>query len=204
MKLIAKKPCRFGGRQFYIGNEVPAELVANPTTQERLGVIAVVDAEGVPAEQSGTPLEKMFTQQDVDSIVALAIAEVEKKHNERMAEMQDSVAELSKINEMETDTVTIAVSLGSDGENEQVMAVPVKHEEIQKVFSVLQMDAEAGVKAINEVTSENVLILIHAIDSRKTIKNAAKGRADKLFPDKEDSGSENKEITGTNAEGVDT
>ena len=29
MRLIAKKPCSFGGQQFYIGDEVPENLVAD-------------------------------------------------------------------------------------------------------------------------------------------------------------------------------
>lgn len=36
-----------------------------------------------------------------------------------------------------------------------------------------------SVKAITEVQNENVLILLHAVDSRKTIKDAAKKQADK-------------------------
>ena len=41
MKLIAKKPCSFGGKKFFIGEEVPVNLVANPALQEKLGVIAI-------------------------------------------------------------------------------------------------------------------------------------------------------------------
>ena len=43
MKLIAKKPCSFGGQRFYIGDEIPAELVAEPKAQEKLGVIAIAN-----------------------------------------------------------------------------------------------------------------------------------------------------------------
>ncbi len=40
MKLIAQKPCSFGGKKFYIGDEVPAELVLDPAGQEKMGVLA--------------------------------------------------------------------------------------------------------------------------------------------------------------------
>lgn len=40
MKLIAQKPCSFGGKKFYIGDEVPAEIVLNPKMQEKMGVLA--------------------------------------------------------------------------------------------------------------------------------------------------------------------
>ena len=39
MRLVAKKPCSFGGRKFFIGDEVPAELVLNPTEQEKRGIL---------------------------------------------------------------------------------------------------------------------------------------------------------------------
>ena len=42
MKLIAKKPCSFGGKQFYIGDEIPAELVVNPNVQEKRGILSIV------------------------------------------------------------------------------------------------------------------------------------------------------------------
>lgn len=45
MKLIAKKLCRFGGKQFYIGEEIPAELVLNPQAQEKMGVLVIVDGD---------------------------------------------------------------------------------------------------------------------------------------------------------------
>lgn len=42
MKLIAKKPCSFGGKKFYIGDEIPVESVLNPQAQEKMGVLAIV------------------------------------------------------------------------------------------------------------------------------------------------------------------
>ena len=45
----------------------------------------------------------------------------------------------------------------------------------------MQMNADEGVKVVTHVMSENVLILLHAVDGRKTIKDAAKKRADILF-----------------------
>lgn len=60
--------------------------------------------------------------------------------------------------------------------------VLAKPEEIQEVFSIMQQGAEDGAKAVADVRSENVLILLHAADSRKMVKNAAKERADKLLP----------------------
>lgn len=55
MRLIAKKRCSFGGIQFYIGDEVPAELVLNPSLQIRLGVLVEVpDSDTNGSGESGS------------------------------------------------------------------------------------------------------------------------------------------------------
>lgn len=48
MRLIAKKPCSFGGKKFYIGEEIPREYVLDPKTQEKMGVLTIVNIEGEP------------------------------------------------------------------------------------------------------------------------------------------------------------
>lgn len=51
MKLIARKACSFGGKKFYIGDEIPAELVLDPGTQEKREVLAIVpdDSGAIPS-----------------------------------------------------------------------------------------------------------------------------------------------------------
>ncbi len=102
--------------------------------------------------------------------------------------------------------VHIYVESVSDGGKKQRTAIPVRPREIQQTFSVMQMSAEEGVKAISDVDNENVLILLHAADSRKTIKNAAKERADKLFPAEGGSSesADGNKSTDTDMEGTDT
>ena len=59
MRLIANKPCSFGGKKFYIGNEIPENLVADARLQEKMGVITIVnDSMGVADKQSATLLHK--------------------------------------------------------------------------------------------------------------------------------------------------
>ena len=53
MKLIAKIPCSFGGKQFFIGDEIPAEVVLDPKAQEKRGVHLRVDAQGQPEPKGG-------------------------------------------------------------------------------------------------------------------------------------------------------
>ncbi len=152
MTLIAKRPCSFGGRSFFIDDTVPSGMVTDPALQEKLGVISIV-------EKGGTDTE------DMDFTLPITV-HVDKNRD-------------------------IDISLSGD--------------EIRQVFSILQMTAEDSIRAVADIRSEDVLILIHASDSRKTIKNAAKEQADKLFsaervlneraPD---------ETTGANMEGADS
>jgi len=168
MKLIAKKPCSFGGQRFYIGDEIPAELVAEPKAQERLGVIAIANNEGagVSGEQSGT----LYTQEQFDE----AVAEVRAKLEETVAKLEET--ELGTYE----GTVQIAIKTGSDGNNDQIMAIPATPEQIQQTFEIMQLNADKASGAIADVTDENVLTMLLFVDSRSTVKKAAKSRLDNL------------------------
>ena len=43
MRLVANKPCSFGGRLFFIGDEIPDDLIVDAKAQEKLGVITIVN-----------------------------------------------------------------------------------------------------------------------------------------------------------------
>ncbi len=200
MRLIANKPCSFGGRQFFIGDAIPENLVADAKMQEKLGVVTIAnDTEGVSGRESGT----LFTQEQVDKIVADAIEEAV---NNTVQEMEQKQKELQEEGFLPGGTVIIPVKGDSAGDNGQQTAVPATPEEIQQVFSIMQMNATDGAEAIAGVKSENVLILLHAADTRKAIKDAAKKQADNIFST---SGNPNESTggnatTGTNTEGADT
>lgn len=175
MRLIAKKPCSFGGRQFYIGDEIPENLVADASLQEKYGVITIVnDSEGGSSEQSGS----LFTQEQVEKMIAEAVEEAEKKKETPFEEIQAYVAEL-KETELGAYDGAIPISVKEESDEQQT-AVPATPEEIQQVFSIMQMNATDGAEAIAGVKSENVLILLRAADTRKTIKDAAKKQADNI------------------------
>lgn len=60
MKIIALKPCNFGGNKFFIGDEVPEELVQNPNEQKKRGVIAISeDGESIPMAQVTANVSEM-------------------------------------------------------------------------------------------------------------------------------------------------
>ena len=207
MRLIANKPCSFGGRQFYIGDEIPANLVADARAQEKMGVITVAnDTERVPDGESGT----FYTQEQLDKMVAEAVDEAVNntvlEMEQKQKELQEAAGVLQEEGFLSEGTVIIPVKGGSDGDNEQQTAVPATPEEIQQVFSIMQMNATDGAEAIAGVKSENVLILLHAVDTRKTIKDAAKKQADNIFStsDSSNESTGGNATTGTNTEGADT
>lgn len=132
MRLIARRPCSFGGKKYFIGDEVPAEDVINPTVQEDQGTLAIVkDDQGV-LETAGDG------------------------------------------------KVTIPVIRDGEGDVADVLSIPLTEGEVQHVFAIMQMTADKAAEAMEDVNSEEVLIVLHAADSRSGVKKAAKKRAEQL------------------------
>jgi len=212
MKLIAKKPCSFGGQKFYIGDEIPTNLVADVRMQEKMGVITIVnDTEGVPGRESGT----LFTLEQVEKMVAEAVDEAVNNTVLEMEELQkyrelgvtpeqvrqidENYAELAKelaqVKKESAQGVIINLRGWDYSDTGKAIDVTATLEQIKHTFAILQCTAEDGAKCIADITDETVLLLIHAADSRKTVKNAAKEQREKLFSTKE----ETNEAIGGNA-----
>ena len=205
MRLIAKKPCSFGGRQFFIGDEIPENLVADGKRQEEYGVITIVkDSEGV----SGGQPDSLFTQEQVEKMLAEAIEEaVDNTVRDMKKEQEELLTYVAELKETEPGAYEGAIPISVKGESdEQQTTVFATPEEIQQVFSIMQMTATDGAEVIAGVKSENILILLHGADSRKTVKNAAKEQADKLFSTERVSNESagGNATTVTNTEGADT
>ena len=96
---------------------------------------------------------------------------------EQVDEMiQSAVAELKPF---DSDNAGFTVTVKGEGDN--VTAVSCIAEDIQSVVDVLQMNADDGAKAVANVQSDSVLILLHALDTRATVKKAAQKQHDTLF-----------------------
>lgn len=183
MQYLCEKQLTAGGKTFYPGNIIPDGVILpeRGSKLKRNGYITELD--GTAAQKPAGNQTGMFTQEQVDSMISEAVAEMQQKHEE----LQQAVAELKETEPGAFEgTVQISLKGESDGENEQITVIPATPDEIQQVFSIMQMNTDEGPKAIAEVQSENVLIMLHAADSRKTIKEAAKKQADNLFSHKED------------------
>ena len=194
MKLIAKKRCSYGGRKFFAGDEIPADIVLNVEREEKLGVISIANDEAGVPEQPGA----LYSQEQVDEMMADAVANASKGFTQEQVDemMADAVANASKgftqeqVDEMIQSAVAELKPFDSDnagftvtvkGEGDNVTAVSCSAEDIQSVVDVLQMNADDGAKAVANVQSDSVLILLHALDTRATVKKAAQKQHDTLF-----------------------
>lgn len=130
MKLVAQKPCSFGGKKYFIGNEVPVDEVLNPKMHVAMGTLAILEEE---------------------------------------AEAQQADAK-------------ITVRVGH-GENE--VYINVTPEGLQAVVDVLSASAKDAEPIIEQMTDGDALILLHASDSRKAIKEAAKERVQAITEESE-------------------
>lgn len=129
--LVAKKPCIFGGKKFWIGDQIPDELVLNPEAQEKMGILTIVGK----AE---------------DGILA----------------NDDIVAQVGR--------VLFAIPIVNGNET---IKIDMSEENIVQAVSIMQMKAADAEKAIKDVVNESVLIFLNALDSRKSVKDAAKKKA---------------------------
>lgn len=199
MRLIAKKPCSYGGKKFFIGDEIPAELVVNIEREEKLGVISAANDEaGVPG-QSGA----LYSQEQVDEMIADAVTNADKGFTQEQVDemIQSAVAELEPF-----DSNNAGFTVTVKGEGDNVTAVSCSAEDVQSVVDVLQMNAEDGAKAVASVKSDSVLILLHALDTRATVKKAAQKQHDTLFSAEGNSNESagGNATTDSNTEGADT
>lgn len=129
MKLIARKPCSFGGQKFFIGDEIPAELVLKPSEQEKMGVIAMV---------GDAPSTEAVMPKPISGVAVLIHPE--------------------------------------DGD----MLLTITPDGLQDVVDVLTSNASEAEPIIEKMTDGDALILLHVVDSRKTVKVAAEERAQKI------------------------
>ena len=176
MQYLCLKQLTVGKTTYHLGDTISDDVIL-PARSEKLirsGYISKLDEETQYSKnESG-----LFTQEQVDKMIAEAIVSMKQKEEE----LQQVVADLKKCKLAENDgTISVSVKKESDGVKEQIAIILVTPDEIQQVFSIMQQNADEGSKAIAAIQSENVLILLHAADSRKTIKEAAKKQVDNLF-----------------------
>ncbi len=183
MQYLCLKQLTVGKTTYHLGDTIPDDVIL-PARSEKLirsGYISKLDEETEYSKnESG-----LFTQEQVDKMIAEAVDEAVNNMVVEMEQKQKALQEAAGVLQEEgflsENIVIIPVKGDADGDNEQITTILMTPNEIQQVFSIMQQNADEGSKAITTIKSENVLILLHAADSRKTIKEAAKKQADNLF-----------------------
>ena len=144
MRLIAQKPCKFGGKSFLGGEEVPVALVENPKAQEKRGVIAIADGGLSPDE-----------------------------FNEAVSEVGEVKFEVL----IHTEAEDLPLYLTNDE-----LSV---FTEIRQIGVTSSEDKQKISELIRNVESEDLLIVLDALDGRKFVKEEAQARAAELSPSEE-------------------
>lgn len=141
------KPCTFGGVAYNVGDAIPSEAVL-PSRERVLikqGFIA-------PAVETQSLLEENKTlKAKVDAL---------EKGAARAAELPPERAKEQK---------GIVIPITAKGGVLELVATP---DDIVKAVATMQLNAEEAAKAVGEIDTEEALILIDALDQRKTVKTA--------------------------------
>lgn len=154
---ICTKACTFGGVAYSVGDAIPFEAVL-PSRERALikqGFIA-------PAEtKSDAKL------QEENEILTARIAELEKT----AAGATESPT--GDGNEQKGIVIPITAKGG-------ILELVMTPEDIIKAVATMQLNAEDAAKAVGEIEKEETLILIDALDTRKTVKTAIIARVEAM------------------------
>lgn len=141
MRLIANKPCSFGGENFLIGDEVPANLVLNPNEQIKRGTLSKLNGSA-----DAEPIAK-------EGIVKYTLP----------IHKEDSVIDICVTNEELVVFSEIRQNPGTKAEDKKKIEDTIK-----------------------EITSNDLLIMLDALDGRKVVTVPVMERVTELAANVED------------------
>lgn len=114
----------------------------------------------------------------------------------------DDKVDVSKLNEAQIENLVKKKLIVKAGESEgtpapELLTIPVNKddgtidvsmtvEQLLAVIALLQLTADGAAEALKDITDDAQLILIHRIDSRKTVQSAAQKRAEALAKEAEE------------------
>lgn len=214
MEYVCTKSISLAGSKYHPGDIIPDGIILDSRVGKLKSSGYITDVDTSPEslkENKGIPTgtDALYTKEELDATVAEAVNEAVNntvaEMQQKQAELQEYVAELQETSpEAYAGTFMIPVKAeDGEGDNAQYISLPMTPEGIVQVVSVMQSKANDGVEAIAGIEDENVLILIHALDSRVTVKNAAKKQAGTLTStdaDKNDARDGNESIEPSTAD----
>lgn len=175
-----------GGVGYTAGSNIPAEAVLP-------GRVRALIKQGYISPATDEPAPVPALEGNTEAVAELQgqIVQLRAETEAAQAELQQVISERDELKgqleslEEHTDPVKIIIPLTKDG---GVLEVPTDPDTIVAVMCNLQLTAEESTRTIETMTDETALILIHALDGRKTVKTAAEARAKKLESNREESG----------------
>lgn len=165
---ICKKACTLGGVAYSEGDAIPSEAVL-PSREKVLIKQGLI----VPAVNVDVLLEE-------NRFLRAKIEELQKT----AAGAQESP--IGKENEQKGIVIPITAKGG-------LIELVMTPEDIVKAIATLQLNAEEAAKAVGEIEKEETLILIDALDTRKTVKTAIMARVEQMETGKEEDGNTKEE-----------
>ncbi|WP_304634335.1 hypothetical protein [uncultured Oscillibacter sp.] len=164
-----------GGVGYTAGSNIPAEAVLP-------GRVRALIKQGYISPATDEPAPVPAPEGHTEAIAELQeqIARLHAEAEAVQAELQQVISERDELKgrlespEEHTDPVKLIIPLARDG---GVLDVPAAPESVVTFVQNLQLTAEESTKAIETMTDDTALILIHALDGRKTVKAAAQARA---------------------------
>ncbi len=139
--IIAKRPCSFEGKEFFIGDQIPDDYVLDPEAMEKMGIVSVVGD------------KDSATTEDVGSVVAEVFFRVPIKKGERTLEIDVSEAQFAEtVQTMQMTTKDATAHIKGDVEDNTVLILlnaldsrtSVKKEAESKALILAEMEESAG------------------------------------------------------------
>lgn len=145
------KPCTFGGVVYQVGDAIPSEAVF-PSRERAL-------------------IKQGFIAPAVDTQELLKENKTLKAKVEALEKTAARASESPRIRTNEPESIVIPITAKGG-----VLELEVTPNDIKKAVATMQLNAEEAAKAVGEIETEEALILIDALDSRKTVKTAIEER----------------------------
>ncbi len=158
------KACTFGGVAYSVGDAIPFEAVL-PSRERALIKQGFIAPAGKASDAK---------LQEENEILTARIAALEK------AATGNPKSPTKNQNAQKSIVVPIKVK---DGILELIMTP----EDIIKAVTTMQLNAEEAARTVSEIEKEETLILIDALDTRKTVKTAIIARVEEMETGKEGS-----------------
>jgi len=168
---ICTKTCNIGGVAYSKGDAIPFESVL-PSRERALIKQGYIVSSGVAADAKEMP--------EGTTSMSAYVAELEANTKAMIDEMTSMSAHIARLEaaattppgtptegDYETSAIVLPIMT-----KEGVLELSLSPEDVITAITTLQLNADDAAKAVGTIENEETLILIDALDARKTVKTA--------------------------------